>query len=92
LRKRLSETLVQAGFFAEDNPRSGLEGLKPANICNRGRTGRGCQIEFSVGMRKKMFHNQVFDAVEGKGKEFFDIVAALRKALDSYRKTNSIIN
>jgi phage replication-related protein YjqB (UPF0714/DUF867 family) len=88
LRKRLSETLVQAGFIAEDHPRPGLEGLKPTNICNLGRTGRGCQVEFSEGMRKKMFENQLFDAGGGKRKEFLDIVAALRKALDSYLPSN----
>ena len=88
LRQRLSDSLIHAGFSAEDNPRSGLEGTKSANVCNRGRAGRGCQIELSEGIRKKMFEKKVAGAAGGTREEFRDIVAALRIALASYSKNH----
>ena len=81
-RKRLSYALVQAGFIVKGNPRSGLEGITPTNICNRGRTGRGGQIELSQGLREKMFEDLADSAGRRKRKEFFDLVAVLRKVLD----------
>jgi len=80
-RKRFSDAIARAGFVAKDNPRSGLAGLKPSNLCNRGKTGRGVQIELSGGLREKLFENMTRHIGKGKRKEFFDIVAALRKAL-----------
>jgi phage replication-related protein YjqB (UPF0714/DUF867 family) len=82
-RKRLSYALVQAGFIVKGEPRSGLEGTKPTNICNRGRTGRGGQIELSQGLREKMFEHLADGAGRRKRKEFFDFVAVLRKVLKS---------
>jgi phage replication-related protein YjqB (UPF0714/DUF867 family) len=85
-RKMLLDTIAEAGFAVKDNPSSGLAGLKSENICNRGRTRRGGQIELSQGLRKKMFEGVVGDAGKGENKAFFDVVAALRKALNLYCK------
>ncbi len=84
LRKILSDSVAQSGFVTENNPRPGLKGTKPANICNRGRTCRGGQIELSKGLREKMFGGPASHVGRRKTQEFFDVVAALRKALDSY--------
>ncbi len=85
-RKRFSDAIAQAGFIAKDKPRSGLEGQKPSNICNRGKTGQGCQLELSEGLREKMFEDLRNEAGRGKSSVFFDLVAALRKALiDAYQ-------
>lgn len=32
-----------------------FQGIQPENICNRGRTGRGVQLEISEGLRRSMF-------------------------------------
>ena len=32
-----------------------LRGLQPANVCNRGRSGRGVQLEISRGLREMLF-------------------------------------
>jgi phage replication-related protein YjqB (UPF0714/DUF867 family) len=54
LRNLLIRTLQTAGFQAvEDN--SHHAGVSPKNICNRGRTGRGVQLEIEIGLRREMF-------------------------------------
>ena len=50
LRGSLAETLGKAGFLVEE-PRPGLKGENPLNICNRGRSGAGGQLEISEGLR-----------------------------------------
>ena len=68
-KKRFSHAIALAGFDAKDNPMSGLAGLKPSNICNRGKTGRGVQIELSRGLREKLFENMTHHIGKGKRKE-----------------------
>lgn len=54
LRHRMAEALLTAGFNARPgDPRH--PGEDPANICNRGRDGRGVQLEISRGLRWTMF-------------------------------------
>lgn len=49
LRNRLGLALEAAGFQVRD-PRPGLRGENPRNICNRGRFGAGAQLEISEGL------------------------------------------
>jgi len=83
LKECLLDAMTQAGFTVRPTPRPGLEGEKPENICNRGRFGRGCQIELSEGLRMKMFDNLGCNLERRKKEAFFNFVAALRKALGS---------
>jgi len=83
-RKRLTDAVTRAGFIAWDNPRWGLGGIKPENICNRGRSGQGGQIELSAGLRRKMFEDLARDAGGRKRPAFFVIVTAIRTSLDNY--------
>lgn len=87
-RKMLSDAITRAGFVAKDNPGRGLAGTKPTNICNRGKTGCGGQIELSKAIRERMFENLCDEGKRKKKKEFFDIVGALRKGLICYMKTH----
>ncbi len=54
LAEQFIRKFQQAGFSAE--PGLGkISGKSPRNICNRGKTGKGVQIEISEGLRKIMF-------------------------------------
>ena len=52
-RARLGNVLVDAGIEVK-GPRPGLEGVNPANICNRGQSGAGGQMEVSEGLRPSL--------------------------------------
>jgi phage replication-related protein YjqB (UPF0714/DUF867 family) len=54
LRERLIAVLRQAGFEAE-RATGDLAGCYASNICNRGRSGRGVQLEITEGLRLVMF-------------------------------------
>ena len=63
----------------QDDP--GLQGREPLNICNRGRSGAGVQLEIAHGLRRTLFAS--LDSA-GRGRptdRFGDFVAALREAL-----------
>ena len=50
--------LVVAGAgFSVIEPRTGLGGRNPRNICNRGRLGGGVQLELSEGLRSQLREN-----------------------------------
>lgn len=54
LKAKLLEALGKAGF--EAGAGQGLEaGISPLNICNRGSTGQGVQLEITRGLRRGMF-------------------------------------
>ena len=51
----LGTALTNAGFAVHAHPKPNLQGLEPANICNRGSSGKGVQIEISRSVRQTMF-------------------------------------
>jgi phage replication-related protein YjqB (UPF0714/DUF867 family) len=51
----LAKALREAGFAAQADNSSEHAGLRSDNICNRGLTGGGCQLELSRGRRKTFF-------------------------------------
>ena len=53
LRVALEGALVEEGF-ATKSPRPGLHGRNPRNICNRGASGAGVQLEVSEGLRRRL--------------------------------------
>ena len=54
LRDRISASLEKAGFMIAD-AKSGVKGLHPNNICNRGSSGRGgVQLEISKRLRDRL--------------------------------------
>jgi phage replication-related protein YjqB (UPF0714/DUF867 family) len=84
LRKILSDTLIRTGFVATAAPRPSLNGINAKNICNRGKSGEGVQIELSQGIRRKIFESMGNEQSLEKKKLFFDLVAALRQAISEY--------
>jgi len=49
----LAQALSMEGFDVRE-PRPGLAGTNPRNICNRGASGAGVQLELSEGLRKAL--------------------------------------
>ena len=59
-----------------------LQGTDPKNICNRGPTGRGVQLELSEGLRRTFFEKLTpKKGREVKTERFSQFVAALREAI-----------
>jgi phage replication-related protein YjqB (UPF0714/DUF867 family) len=52
LKERIAQALEEAGFSYLTNGHR-FPGSQPDNICNRGRTGKGVQLELSEGLRKR---------------------------------------
>lgn len=50
----LISKLESEGYNASRRTNAGLQGLDAANICNRGRSGQGVQLEISRGLRDKL--------------------------------------
>ena len=53
MRDQIAEQLV-AGGFSIRQPSSSLAGASRCNICNRGTSGRGVQLEVSRGLRQRL--------------------------------------
>lgn len=81
LKTKIINELTSSGFNAEESLILGLRGYNPSNICNRGRTGMGVQLEISAGLRKKMFADLTGKTERKKTMLFYTFVGALKKAL-----------
>ncbi|MCD6184353.1 MAG: poly-gamma-glutamate hydrolase family protein [Deltaproteobacteria bacterium] len=81
LKQRLMYELRRAGFRAVISAVPGLRGIKPENICNRCKSGKGVQLEISRGLREKMFENIYRPLLRKKTNIFYNFVNTVRKAL-----------
>ena len=54
LKSRIIDSLQRAGFTAKTDA-GDYAGRYVSNICNRGTTGRGVQLELTLGLRRAMF-------------------------------------
>lgn len=55
LEQHILEVMNDAGFTAMHDPSPTRQGRGVTNICNRGRGGKGVQLELPQGLRKQMF-------------------------------------
>ena len=55
LRATVLDSLDKLGFATEDDPSPSRQGKGATNICNRGLTLQGLQLELTLGLRKSMF-------------------------------------
>ncbi len=55
LRKRVQKELQAAGFVVRIHADPHLQGIEKNNICNRGQSGRGVQLELSQPLRRACF-------------------------------------
>jgi len=53
----LGSALTDSGFHILPQPNPDLRGLEPSNLCNRGRSAQGVQLELCLALRKTMFQS-----------------------------------
>jgi phage replication-related protein YjqB (UPF0714/DUF867 family) len=82
LVSRVRSALGSAGFMVES--RAGLQGIHPDNLCNRGKSGGGVQIELSSGLRKTLFLDLTPSGRQWTTPVFEIFAATLRSALAKY--------
>jgi phage replication-related protein YjqB (UPF0714/DUF867 family)/predicted GNAT family N-acyltransferase len=82
-RLAIRRALQDAGFDARESERPGFRGNNPNNICNRGYSGRGVQLEISAGLRRQMFDHLRRRTGRCKTEVFYDFVNAVRRALEA---------
>jgi phage replication-related protein YjqB (UPF0714/DUF867 family) len=73
-------SLCGAGFEAV-RATAAFQGSQPENICNRGRTGRGVQLEISEGLRRSMFKGMDRNERKVTRPPFRVFVTAIRNAI-----------
>jgi len=54
---RLRDSLIARGFTVETHNSPALQGCDEPNICNRGKSGCGVQLELSNGLRRSFFES-----------------------------------
>jgi predicted GNAT family N-acyltransferase len=79
--RAIRRALQEAGFDARESQRPGLRGINPNNICNRGYSGRGVQLELSDGLRRQMFDHLRRRTGRRKTALFYRFVTVVRGAL-----------
>lgn len=81
LREAASQHLRTAGFTVQpDGP--ARAGEHPANLCNRGLSGRGLQLELSAGLRRQFFAGMDRRSRRLRTARFDRFIQALQAALD----------
>ncbi len=79
LRERLTKSLEASGFDVQIDPSN--SGTSVDNICNRGRTGEGVQLELSNTLRQACFESLSRTGRTVTTNDFDLLVAAIRKGL-----------
>lgn len=83
LKKKIHTLLSHAGFRVRLSPNPKMGGKSPHNICNRGRSGAGVQLELSKGLRTQMFFDlETYKGRDIKTEAFHKFVSVLRKTLE----------
>ena len=79
LKEEIIKTIKLAGFAVRESLR--FPGISEANICNQSKTGKGVQLEISMGLRRAMFRD--FSRIKRKKttKIFAEFTGAVRSAL-----------
>lgn len=81
LGQRVRAALEARGFEVGRHPDPGLQGKEPTNLCNRGTSGRGVQLELSRTVREEMFESLTREGRQHRTPRFDDFAAGLRAAL-----------
>jgi phage replication-related protein YjqB (UPF0714/DUF867 family) len=84
LKSRLIDRLNRAGFRAQNDNNSAHAGRLSTNLCNRGRAGRGVQLELTQGLRDQLFVGLARAEREQTTPIFTALVDAVRAVLRSY--------
>jgi phage replication-related protein YjqB (UPF0714/DUF867 family) len=79
--RHVQASLERHGFAVRPPDKPYLKGKSPRNICNRGRSGAGVQVEIAAGMRRTFFKSLTAAGVRVKTPRFRRFVRALREGL-----------
>ena len=83
LRNTILDSLSDLGFVAEHDPSPSRQGKGATNICNRGLTRQGLQLELTFGLRKSMF-KPVDSGRRWEPTDIFTLfVSSVRRALEA---------
>ncbi len=74
----LKKELETSGFTCARCKNEEISGDNPKNICNKGKTKKGVQMEISKGLRDKFEHNGI------KTTLYFKFIKTIRKVLKEY--------
>ena len=85
LKAKFLEALHKAGFEVKEDS-SHHSGTSPSNICNRGDTGRGVQLEITKGLRRTMFQSLGHRGRRTKKPSFYKFVDVIRNVLLDIRQ------
>lgn len=77
----LGLALEAKGFDVRRQSDPDLQGRDPENVCNRGTSGKGVQLELSQGVRKTMFRSLTRSGRKETTARFCDFVEAVSGAL-----------
>lgn len=83
LGTEIGDGLRRQGFDVRKHTSRNLQGLEPNNLCNRGTTGAGVQLELSRAVRKTLFESLTRTGRQHPTARFGVFVAAVRRAIDS---------
>lgn len=78
---RLRHALVKSGFDVQKHKNPDLQGTHEANICNRGKSGRGVQLELTNALRASFFESLKRNGRKNRTERFEQFVAAVRTAI-----------
>lgn len=78
---RLRDELVKCGFVVEKHNDPDLQGTHEANICNRGKSGLGVQLELTNALRASFFESLTRNGRRNRTKRFEQFVAAIRTVI-----------
>jgi phage replication-related protein YjqB (UPF0714/DUF867 family) len=73
--------LTEDGFLVREHEDPNLQGTDPKNICNRGTSGAGVQLELSRSVRESMFESLTKKGRERPTERFDVFVKAVRRVL-----------
>ena len=81
LRESIQDALTDADFKSAEHHDETLQGHHAKNICNRGASGKGVQLELPKGLRQTFFESLDREGRRTKTDAFFRFVNAIRMAL-----------
>lgn len=85
----IAKALKDAGFAAGPQPDKDLRGLEPCNLCNRGRTAAGVQLELSRALRASMFQDLTAQGRRHPTERFAAFVQAVAQVLGEHRRAGA---
>lgn len=81
LRSHISNALEETGFTVREHENPDLQGVSRANICNRGSSKAGVQLELSHGLRSTLFESLNAAGRARQTEVFHRFVDAVRQGL-----------